>query len=359
MSSVLSVVEPSLRVHSFPTESPASLRVVCFGGGTGLSTLLRGLKHHVARAHPSGAAEIESLTAIVSVMDDGGSSGRLRSDLGMLPPGDIRNCLVALAEDEALLARLFDYRFRDGDGVAGHSLGNLVIAALTGMTRSFAQAVKLSSMMLATRGCVLPATSTPAHLCAELADGSRLVGESAIGEAPAPIRRLSLVPETCDPLPETLDAIADADLITLGPGSLFTSLVPHLLVRGVAEAIAASPAVKVFVCNMMTQLNESLGLTAADHLRVILEHSPLPLFDTVLVNASPLPPELLSRYQETGAAQVLCDSAEFAGMGVRVVQGDLAGGALVARHDPHRLAAELLRIAVEHRAVRPSLPAAA
>lgn len=359
MSSGFSVVEPSLRIHNFATESPAPLRVVCFGGGTGLSTLLRGLKHHVARGHKTGSAEIESLTAIVSVMDNGGSSGRLRSDYGILPPGDIRNCLVALAEDEALLARLFDYRFRDGDGVAGHSLGNLIIAALSGMTRNFAQAVKLSSMMLATRGWVLPATSTPAHLCAELMDGTRIVGETAIGQAPAPIRRLSLLPETCDPLPETLDAIANADLITLGPGSLFTSLVPHLLVRGVAEAIAASPAVKVFVCNMMTQPNESLGLTAAGHLRVILEHSPLPLFDTVLVNASPLSPELLARYAGTGATPVVCDAAEIAAMGVRAVHGDFRSQAAVARHDPHRLAAELLRIAVEHRTVPASLPAAA
>ena len=359
MSSGFSVVERSLPVHSFPTESSAPLRVVCFGGGTGLSTLLRGLKHHVARGSKTGAAEIENLTAVVSVMDNGGSSGRLRSDFGILPPGDIRNCLVALADDEALLARLFDYRFREGDGVAGHSLGNLVIAALTGMTRSFAQAVKLSSMMLATRGWVLPATSTPAHLCAELDDGTRVIGESAIGSAPAPIRRLSLVPETCDPLPETLDAIANADLITLGPGSLFTSLVPHLLVRGVAEAIAASPAVKVFVCNMMTQPNESLELTAAGHLRAVLEHSPLPVFDAVVVNASPMSPEMLSRYAETGAMPVTCDYAELAALGVRVVQGDFVGDQLVARHDPHHLAAQLLRIAVEHRAVRSALPAAA
>jgi uncharacterized cofD-like protein len=361
MSSGMSFVDPLPRAHALSSDScsQAPLRVVCFGGGTGLSTLLRGLKHYVARGRQTSIAEIQSLTAVVSVMDDGGSSGRLRSDFGILPPGDIRNCLVALAEDEALLARLFDYRFASGDGVAGHSLGNLVIAALTGMTHSFSQAVKLSSMMLATRGWVLPATATPAHLCAELADGSRLIGETLIGEAPAPIRRLSLLPENCDPLPETLDAIANADLITLGPGSLFTSLVPHLLVRGVAEAIAASPATKVFVCNIMTQPNESLGMSAADHLRVVFDHSPLPLFDNVLVNASPLPPEVLVRYSETGATPVLCDAAELAAMGVRVVKGDFATDAIVARHNPHRLASELVRIAVERRAVRPAVPAAA
>lgn len=360
MSSGFSVVDPVSRVRPFPTDSAHTpLRVVCFGGGTGLSTLLRGLKHHVARGKSGTFAEIQSLTAVVSVMDDGGSSGRLRSDLGMLPPGDIRNCLVALAEDEALLARIFDYRFRSGDGLAGHSLGNLVIAALNGMTRDFAQAIKLSSLILATRGWVLPATATPAQLCAELADGSRLVGETTIGATPLPIARLTLLPDTCEPLPETLEAIAGADLITLGPGSLFTSLLPHLLVRGVAEAIAASSAAKVFVCNIMTQPNETLGLTAADHLCAVLAHSPMPLFDTVLVNSTAIPPEVASRYADQGAAPVTCDVEELAALGVSVVPGDFAGGANCARHHPHRLADALLSIALEHRTRQTVLPAAA
>ena len=360
MSSGFSAIDPLPRTSVLPLHSSAApLRVVCFGGGTGLSTLLRGLKHHVSRGRTHGSAEIESITAIVAVMDDGGSSGRLRSDLGILPPGDIRNCLVALADDEALLARLFDYRFSSGPGLAGHSLGNLMLAALTGMTRDFAQAVKLSSMMLATRGRVLPATTRPAHLAAELADGTSLVGESNIGAAHAPIRRISLQPDDCEPLPETLEAIANADLITLGPGSLFTSLIPHLLVRGIPEAIAASRAAKVFVCNIMTQPNETLGLTAADHLRAVFAHSADSLVDTMLVNSAALSPELVAHYAEAGSLPVAYDAAELAALGVSVIESDFAADALVARHNPHRLAATLLRIALEHRESRTPLPAAA
>ena len=359
MSSGFSAVDPRPRTSLLPLSASNPLRVVCFGGGTGLSTLLRGLKHHVDRGHNAGAAEILSLTAVVAVMDDGGSSGRLRSDFGILPPGDVRNCLVALADDEALLGRIFDYRFDSGDGIAGHSLGNLVLAALTGMTRNFAQAVKLASMMLATRGWVLPATATPAQLCAELADGSRIVGETCIGGACAPIARLSLLPDNCDPLPETLEAIANADLITLGPGSLYTSLLPHLLVRGIPEAIAASPAIKVFVCNIMTQANETLGFSAADHLRAVHAHSPAPLFDTMLVNTAPISPDLVSRYAEQGAAPVAYDAAEVAALGVSPLEGNFVMSDALARHDPHRLADELLRLAVAHRARRTTLPAAA
>jgi uncharacterized cofD-like protein len=361
MSSGFSAVDPRPRTNAFlvPSSSSTPLRVVCFGGGTGLATLLRGLKHHVARGRAHGPAEIESITAIVAVMDDGGSSGRLRSDLGILPPGDIRNCLVALADDEALLARLFDYRFSSGPGLAGHSLGNLMLAALAGMTRDFAQAVKLSSMMLATRGRVLPATAKPAHLSAELIDGTTIFGESNIGAAQAPIRRVSLVPGDCDPLPETLEAIANADLITLGPGSLFTSLVPHLLVRGIPEAIAASRAAKVFVCNIMTQPNETLGLTAAGHLRAVHNHVLPGLFDTMLVNSAPLSAELVARYAGERSTPVDCDAAELAALGVSVINDDFAADALVARHNPHRLAATLLRIALDHREQQTTLPAAA
>jgi len=359
MSSGFSVVDPRTSVLPVASSSAAPLRVVCFGGGTGLSTVLRGLKHHVARGRSQGAAEIESITAVVSVMDDGGSSGRLRSDLGMLPPGDIRNCLVALADDEALLARLFDYRFSSGPGLAGHSLGNLMLAALAGMTRDFAQAVKLSSLMLATRGRVLPATMQPAHLAALLADGTTVIGESNIGAARAPIQRVSLLPQDCAPLPETLEAIANADLITIGPGSLFTSLVPHLLVRGIPEAIAASRAAKVFVCNIMTQPNETLGLTAAGHLRAVHAHSLPALFDTMLVNSAPLSAELIARYAEEGSAPVTYDAAELRALGVSVINDDFAADAMVARHNPHRLAASLLRIALDHRSTSTALPLAA
>src|SRR6266571_6834250 len=237
--------------------SRRELRVVAIGGGTGLSTLLKGLKKYTSGAVSCGAggpptdfpsldsARIAELCAVVTVSDDGGSSGRLRKEFNMLPPGDVRNCIVALSEDEALLAQLFQYRFSAGSGLEGHNFGNLFLAALTSITGDFAQAVKLSSDILATRGHIFPATLSNVQLEAKLEDGNRVRGETQITASKWRIVELKLVPANVKPLPQTLDAIAAADLITVGPGSLFTSLIPNILVQGIPEAIADSPAVRV------------------------------------------------------------------------------------------------------------------
>src|SRR4051794_27323618 len=248
-----------------------SLNVVAIGGGTGLSTLLKGLKTYVI---PSLTQEcipekhvVGELSAVVTVSDDGGSSGRLRKEFNMLPPGDVRNCIVALSEDEALLARLFQHRFEKGGELSGHSFGNLFLAALTNLTGDFGEAVRLSSEILATRGHIFPSTTADIELEAIMQDGARVRGETRITASKGTIQELILVPPDPPPLPQTLQAIARADLITIGPGSLFTSLIPNLLVRGISEAIRESSAIKAYICNLMTQANESLGRTAADHIR--------------------------------------------------------------------------------------------
>src|SRR5580704_3814071 len=262
--------------ESPPLEKTArdrGLRVVAIGGGTGLSTLLKGLKRFVPSpteiSAPSTSPIIRDLCAVVTVSDDGGSSGRLRKELNMLPPGDIRNCIVALSEDEALLSQLFRHRFEKGSGLEGHSFGNLFLAALTSITHDFSEAVRLSSEILVTRGHIYPATTSNIELEALMEDGSRVRGETRITASKVRIQELFLVPPNVDPLPQTLDAIARADIISIGPGSLFTSLIPNLLVHGIADAIVNSPATKVYICNLMTQANESLDLTAADHIRAL------------------------------------------------------------------------------------------
>lgn len=328
------------------------MQVVAMGGGTGLSTVLRGLKPHVAP--PAGEAVvhpvISRLTAIVTVTDEGGSSGRLRRDFGILPPGDIRNCLVALAEDEQLLTRLFSYRFADGRGLAGHSFGNLFLAALTHLTRDFTKAVRVSSEVLAVRGEIFPSTLSDIRLKAHLVNGRTLSGEARINQTPARIRRLELVPSGSRALPEALEAIDAADLITLGPGSLYTSLIPNLLVRGVVPHIAQSRALKVFVANLMTQPGETRDYTASDHLSAIWEHSGRQrLFDYVVLSNRSLPPSLLRRYAAEGAAPVVMDRDRIRELGVQPVMAPLLGENHVARHDPLRLARLLLRLAQEHR----------
>src|SRR5580698_3494409 len=245
---------PQQRANSSEQENAASdLRVVAIGGGTGLSTLLKGLRRYVLTPTlaASGQIAIRELCGVVTVSDDGGSSGRLRKEFNMLPPGDIRNCIVALSEDEALLSRLFQHRFQKGSGLEGHSFGNLFLAALTSITGDFAEAVRLSSEILLTRGHIYPATMSSVELEAFFEDGMRVRGETRITASKGKIRELVLVPADVEPLPQTLKAIAGADLITMGPGSLFTSLIPNLLVRGIPEAILESPAIKVFVCNLM------------------------------------------------------------------------------------------------------------
>ena len=322
-------------------------RVVAIGGGTGLSTLLKGLKSHTVAAGdpPPRAAYVSDLTAVVTVSDDGGSSGRLRRELKMLPPGDVRNCLVAVSEDENLLSKLFQYRFSSSGDLEGHSFGNLFLAALTAMTGDFAVAVKKASEILATRGHILPATSANVELEAMMDDGSRVAGETRINASEKRIVELTMVPANPEPLPETLKAIAAADIITIGPGSLFTSLIPNLLVHGIPEAIVRSRAVKVFICNLMTEANESLHMTASDHIRAIYAHSRPGLFNYALVNSSAVSAAMQERYAEERAEPVECDIKAIEALGVHCMAGNFIAEHEVARHATGRLCAELLRLA--------------
>jgi uncharacterized cofD-like protein len=346
------------------------LRVVAIGGGTGLSTLLRGLKRYVitperrrgirlgesARVErppappcPDARCIIRELSAVVTVTDDGGSSGRLREDFKMLPPGDIRNCLVALSEDEHLLSRLFQYRFEHGD-LEGHSFGNLFVAALSHITGDFAQAVQMSSQILAARGKIYPSTNTNVTLAADMDDGSLVRGETNITLSKRSIVELRLEPELADPLPETLEAIANADLITLGPGSLYTSLITNMLVRGIPEALAASRATKVFVCNLMTQANESLGLTASEHIEKIMQHAgsvTVPIFDYALINTGQISAIRLEQYAREGQQPIEADLDRVRALGVEPVTGNFVHEGDVLRHDYDLVAERLLGLGME------------
>jgi len=341
------------------------IRVVAMGGGTGLSTVLHGLKQYVAagveEAVSGGLPGIADLSAIVTVSDDGGSSGRLRKELNVPAPGDVRNCIVALSEDEALLSRLFQYRFPAGEGLGGHNFGNLFLSAMTAITGDFSQAVKHSSAILATRGHIYPATTSNAQLYAIMDDGSVVRGETNITASQRRIVELRMAPANAKPLPLALEAIDNADLITIGPGSLFTSLVPNLLVRGVSRAIANSRAVKVFVCNLMTQANESLGLTASDHILALYKHARRQFFDYALVNRTPASPALALKYAEKRQSQIEADVDRIEALGVKPILGEYLLEAvddkegLIARHDTHQVAHDLLRLMMESR----ELPVAA
>src|SRR6202521_5165870 len=333
--------------------SGRGLRVMAIGGGTGLSTLLKGLKHFVSlpvERSPSKAGEpvISELCAVVTVSDDGGSSGRLRKELNMLPPGDIRNCIVALSEDEALISRLFQHRFVKGSGLEGHSFGNLFLAALTSITSDFSEAVRLSAEILLTRGHIYPSTTSNIELEALMEDGTRVRGETRITASKGRIRELFLVPPDVGPMPQTLEAIAYADLITIGPGSLFTSLIPNLLVRGITEAIVESPATKVYICNLMTQANESIGLTAADHIRALSSHAQKQIFDFALINRTPASAELQAKYASEGACQIVNDLEAIEALGVIPVLGDYLEEAGVARHNTTRVARDLMQLMAQH-----------
>ena len=335
------------RLNSFETgKGGAELRVVAIGGGTGLSTLLKGLKRYVMTPAMAVSDQpvIRELSGVVTVSDDGGSSGRLRKEFNMLPPGDVRNCIVALSEDEALLARLFQHRFEKGSGLEGHSFGNLFLAALTSITGDFAEAIRVSSEILLTRGHIYPATMSSVELEALMEDGTRVRGETRITASKGRIRELVLSPSDVQPLPQTLEAIADADLITIGPGSLFTSLIPNLLVRGIPQAIIESPAVKVFVCNLMTQANESLSLTAADHIRALNDHAGVQLFDYALLNRKPASPELKAKYALEGASQIVVDLEAIEALGVCPVMGEHLEEGAVARHATDRVAHDLMAL---------------
>ncbi len=294
---------------------------------------------------PDLPCRIRELSAIVTVTDDGGSSGRLREDLQMLPPGDIRNCLVALSQDEALLSRLFQYRFSTGD-LEGHSFGNLFLAALTGITGDFAQAVQTSSQILATRGRIYPCTTANATISARMDDDSIVHGETSITASKRSINELILSPADAAPLPEALEAIAAADLITLGPGSLYTSLITNLLVREIPEAIGRSHATRVYICNLMTQANESLGLSASQHIEKILDHAGTQIFDYALINTAPILPATLDRYASEGQTPILADLERIRSLGVEPITGNFVHEGDVLRHSYDVLAETILHLAL-------------
>jgi uncharacterized cofD-like protein len=324
------------------------LRVVAIGGGTGLSTLLRGLRRHVvssSQSVPEGGL-IADLAAVVTVTDDGGSSGRLRKDFNMLPPGDLRNCMVALSEEEDLLVRLFGHRFRAGDALEGHNFGNLFVAALTEITGDFAHAIQLASKILSTRGRIYPVTTANATLVARMDDGSLVRGETKITASQKRIVELMLDPPDAAPLPETLEAIERADLITVGPGSLYTSLICNLLVQGMPAALARARGLRVYICNLMSQANESLDLTASQHIERIYEHTRAPIFDYALVNTGAFSPETLARYAAEGASPIVPDIERIEELGLRVIPGHFASEEDVVRHNSERVTNALLALGV-------------
>lgn len=308
-------------------------RVVAVGGGHGLATLLRGLK-----------ASTSNLTAVVTMADDGGSSGLLRRGLGLPPPGDLRNCLVAMADDESMMSRLFRYRFPDAGGLQGHSFGNLFMAALAEVTGDFELAVRESTQVLRVRGRVLPSTLDDVVLHAQLEGGGRVSGESTITSAEGLPRSVWLTPAAPRALPEAAAAIRAADLVVLGPGSLYTSIIPNLLVPEIRDAIAGSRGSVVYVCNVMTQAGETDGYSAADHLEALHRHGVAGLVDVVVVNEAPVSAGLRAAYRRLGAAPVLVDTARLDRLGVRVVRRELVVESDVVRHEPGRLADTLLSL---------------
>jgi uncharacterized cofD-like protein len=336
--------------HHLFSDKAGGLNFVAIGGGNGLSMLLSGLKRFVYAAEVE-PVWLENLSAIVAVTDDGGSSGRLRDELQMLPPGDIRNCMVALSEDSHLLSQLFQHRFRGDGELGGHSFGNLFLAALTEITGDFAEAVKLSSEILASKGHIYPATVADVRLASELDDGTIVRGETKISQLNGKMKRLFLDPEDCQPMPEALTAIREANVITIGPGSLFTSLLPPILVSGVADAIAASRAVKIFVCNLMTQPGETDGFTPRHHLEFIRQYAPEIDFDYAIVNDHPISDSQLRKYADEGAEQIgVHGSISPATIeGGEIVYGNLLDDGDKVRHDPHKLAQVLLLCARQPR----------
>ena len=319
-------------------------KITAIGGGTGLSTMLRGLKKYTTH-----------LTAVVTVADDGGGSGVLRRDIGMPPPGDIRHCMESLANVEPIMERLLTYRFQEGS-LAGQSFGNLILAALNGVTGSFEEAVAQMSQVLAITGRILPVTSADVQLEAVFENGARVVGESKISsfkkEQDCRIAHVALLPERPAALPAALQAIREADLILMGPGSLYTSVIPNLLVEGVVEAICRSEALKIYVCNIMTQEGETEGYTAADHVDALLSHGAPGLVDLCLANSAPVRPGLVEKYREEDAAPILVDRERIRAMGLELEEYPVASeGGDYARHDPDRLAAAVLDV-YRRRAVR-------
>jgi len=323
------------------------LRVVSIGGGTGLSALLQGLKYFAKAGDP--AVPALEITAIVTVTDDGGSSGRLRREFDVLPPGDIRNCMVALSEDSALLSGLFQYRFLAGRGLKGHSFGNLFLTALTDIMGDFPEAVRASSEVLKIAGRIYPATAANVALEATLANGAQVVGETRISRSRHRIQRVQLIPRRVRPLAATLAAIAEADVITLGPGSLFTSIVPNLLVQGIPAAIHRSRAIKACFVNLMSQPGETTHFRASDHIRAIHQHARIRLLDYAVINTAPITPAMKKRYARQEATPVENDTERILKMGVKVIAGNLVWRGEKVRHDPGTTAAVAVKLAQEGR----------
>lgn len=307
-------------------------KIVAIGGGTGLSTLLHGIKKYT-----------ENITAIVTVTDTGGSSGRLTKQFNILPPGDIRNCLVALAETEPLMKNLFNYRFKNGD-LSGHSFGNLFIAALTDVTGDFEEAIRKSSEVLAIQGKVLPSTLENVSLIARGKNGRVIEGETNITKGNLSIERVLLKPDNCQPTFEAIQAIEDAELIILGPGSLYTSVIPNLLIKKIQEAIKRSRAIKVYVCNVMTQSGETDGYTAFEHLDALIKHTYPQIVNYCVINSAPVPEELLAKYKQENARPVVLDTERIQNRGYAVVQEKIIDTSDYVRHDSEKLAALLINL---------------
>lgn len=312
-------------------------KIVAIGGGTGLATILEGLKEYTS-----------NITAIVAVADEGGSSGRLREEFGILPPGDIRNCLVSLAEAPQLMRDLFQYRFEEGEGMKGHSFGNIFITAMTQVTGSFKAAVEESSKVLAIRGRVIPSSLDKIRLKAEYTDGSIKEGEDKIAKEEKRIRRVSIFPSDAKMNPEIVEVISEADVIIFGPGSLFTSVLPNLLIEGISEEIAAREALKIYICNVMTQHGETDGFTAADHFAVIESHTRSELINACLVNSGRLEYRLLLKYAQEKSFPVIFDRERLRKMGVFVFEGDVVSRDNYLRHNSKEVAREVIKIYNNH-----------
>ncbi|HEY3127935.1 MAG TPA: gluconeogenesis factor YvcK family protein [Acidobacteriota bacterium] len=324
------------------------LRIIGIGGGTGLAVTLSGLKKLAQNSDLDPQFTRVGISAVVSVADNGGSSGLLRDNLGIPAVGDLRNCVIALCADNPLLANLFRHRFSRDTALQGHSLGNLILAALCQQSGSLGQAIKRASRLLHAKGSIFPVTETLVTLCAEFENGTVARGEVQIPAARRKIKRVWLEPEDAPPFPAALRAIARADVLVLGPGSLYTSVVPNLLVPGVVQAIQASNALKVFVCNLMTEPGETENFSAGDHLRVLETYLGRKPVDVCILNSTPLPPDLVSSYLNGGSEPVAWKKDDFAGMGITPVVADLAARVDgVIRHDPVRLARSILSAACD------------
>lgn len=309
------------------------LKLVVLGGGTGLSVLLKGLKKYTSH-----------LTAVVTVSDDGGSSGRLRTEMGVLPPGDIRNCLVALAETETLMDKVFQHRFKTAGSLNGHSMGNLLLVAMAEITGDFITAIKEISKVLAVRGRVIPSTLEHVVLGAYMEDGSTVLGETAIRNYGGKIKKVFLVPDTCEPVPDTLEAIREADAVILGPGSLYTSVLPNLLVKGIKEAIEEARGATFYISNIMTEKGETDDYTAFDHVQAINEHLGKQVIDYVVVNSGTIDEARLNRYREENAVPVRADKEKIEKLGIKVIEADLVADDELAWHDPDKLARVIIDV---------------